>query len=359
VTGKFFYTRNVVSELNQYDYDLPDDLIAQQPVSQRSDARLMVVRREEALIEHYHVRDLPELLEAGDCLVLNDTRVIPARLAGIRTGTGGRWEGLFLDCEGNSLWKILAKTRGKLSVGEQVTLLDREGRAAAQLELVERLDSGAWLVSTETNEKVLDLLERIGRVPLPHYIRRGEMLPEDLHRYQTVYAKHAGSIAAPTAGLHFTDPLLQRLERRHLFRTTVTLHVGWDTFRPISTERVADHQMHSEWCRLDEEAAERIRTQRARGGRIIAVGSTSMRVLETAAASGHLQPWAGRTDLFIRPPYEFRAVDALMTNFHLPRTTLLVLVRCFGGDALIRRAYAEAIEQKYRFYSYGDAMLIL
>jgi S-adenosylmethionine:tRNA ribosyltransferase-isomerase len=211
----------------------------------------------------------------------------------------------------------------------------------------------------ETDEPVFSLLDRLGRVPLPPYIRQGEMMPADRQRYQTVFAREPGAVAAPTAGLHFTADLLRRLEADGIGHCFVTLHVGLDTFRPVTAERLADHKMHSEWGQLEAATVERIGECHKRGGRVIAVGTTSVRVLESAAAGTLMQPWSGWTELFIRPPYTFRAVDALLTNFHLPRTTLLVLVRTFGGDELVLRAYEEAIRQEYRFYSYGDAMLVL
>ncbi len=364
---------DIDQDASRYDYDLPRELIAQQPSVQRDDARLMVVNRASGSIEHFHVRDLPELLAPKDCLVFNDTRVIPARLLGSRTATDGRWEGLFLEAE-NNIWRILCKTRGKLQTGESVTVEAAEGGDSIQLQLIARLENGQWLARPLVEGELHEILARVGRVPLPHYIRGGDMLQQDCVRYQTVFAKTDGSVAAPTAGLHFTDRLLQRLDERGVDSAYVTLHVGLDTFRPITAERLEEHPMHSEWGCLDESAAARINHSCSVGGRIVAVGTTSVRVLETVAAarrrrdradSEHLedakpvQSWSGKTDLYIRPPYTFRAVDALMTNFHLPRTTLLVLVCCFGGRDLILRAYDTAIEQSYRFYSYGDAMLIL
>jgi S-adenosylmethionine:tRNA ribosyltransferase-isomerase len=216
-----------------------------------------------------------------------------------------------------------------------------------------------WIVMALADEPALATLERVGRIPLPHYIRHGEALDEDRERYQTVFARHPGSAAAPTAGLHFSKELLATLSEQGVGIAWVTLHVGLDTFRPINTAWLAEHPMHSEWGRLDQDAVDSLRAARERGGRIVAVGSTSVRVLETAARSGRLAAWSGRTDLFIRPPFTFHAVDAMLTNFHLPRTTLLVLVRTFGGDALMRLAYEEAVRERYRFYSYGDAMLIV
>jgi len=349
-----------VDELAQYDYDLPKRLIAQSPLPNRADARMMVVRRADQTLEHWHVRDLPDLLQPGDCLVLNDSKVIPARLVGYRESTGGRWEGLFLEAWPNGFWKVLARCRGKPQPDEPIVLINRFGKEDIRLFIGTKLpEEGAWIVRPETQEEVLSLLERVGRVPLPPYIRRGEMREADRHWYQTVYAATPGSIAAPTAGLHFTQGLLRRLREVGIDIVRITLHVGVGTFRPIKTARLADHKMHSEWGHLSPEAVERLLAARQKGRRIVAVGTTCVRLLETAAADGQLKPFSGYTDLFIRPPYEFRAVDALLTNFHLPRTTLLVLVRTFGGDQLIRQAYEEAIRQEYRFYSYGDCMLIL
>ncbi|HVX11923.1 MAG TPA: tRNA preQ1(34) S-adenosylmethionine ribosyltransferase-isomerase QueA [Pirellulales bacterium] len=344
---------------DDYDYALPRQLIAQYPLPKRSDARLMVVNRAEGSIQHRHVRDLPDLLRPHDCLVVNDSRVVPARLLGRRTLTGGAWEGLFLSADADGRWRLLAKTRGKLQPGETVTLTNRLGEEDIRLQMLEKQTGGVWVARPESPDDVYSLLERVGRVPLPHYIRGGEMVDEDRGRYQTVYARQPGSAAAPTAGLHFTDELLVRLVDAGVTPVRVTLHVGIGTFRPIATATLADHRMHCERGELTETAVARIERCRAEGGRIVAVGTTSVRILETAACSGTLVPWSGETDLFIRPPYRFRAVEALMTNFHLPRSSLLVLVRTFGGDELISRAYDEAIRERYRFYSYGDAMLIL
>jgi S-adenosylmethionine:tRNA ribosyltransferase-isomerase len=345
--------------LSDYDYELPRRLIAQHPLARRSDARLLVVDRATASLQHHHIRDLPALLRAGDHLVVNDTRVIPARLVGYRSQTLGRWEGLFLSADEQGNWRLLAKTRGKIAPGETVTLVDERQQDVFRLRLLMREDDGTWIARPEKPGDALWLLEHVGRVPLPPYIRDGEMEALDRERYQTVYADVPGAVAAPTAGLHFTAALVGRLEQAGIAMVRVTLHVGLDTFRPVTTENLGDHKMHSEWCRLSPEAVQTIAQGKARGGRSVAVGTTSVRVLETAARAGALAPFEGPTDLFIYPPFEFHAVDALLTNFHLPRTTLLVLVRTFGGDELIRRAYEEAIREEYRFYSYGDAMLIL
>jgi S-adenosylmethionine:tRNA ribosyltransferase-isomerase len=348
-----------MSDSGWFEYTLPAHLIAQQPVAKRSDARLMLVRRRGGEISHRHVRDLPDLLRLGDALVVNNTRVVPARVVGYRIATGGRWEGLFLSVAAGGEWRLLCKTRGKLHPPEAVRLVTHEAADDIKLWLLEQIGDGVWLARPESNESPFALLERVGRVPLPPYIRRGEMVESDRTNYQTVFAAAPGAAAAPTAGLHFTPELLGRLAAAGIERHEVTLHVGLDTFRPITADSPDQHKIHSEWGEIHAETAAGLRACRARGGRVVAVGTTSVRVLETSAQAGEVQGWSGDTNLFIRPPYTFRAVDALMTNFHLPRTTLLLLVSAFAGPELIRRAYQEAIREQYRFYSYGDAMLIL
>ncbi|MFZ4732815.1 MAG: tRNA preQ1(34) S-adenosylmethionine ribosyltransferase-isomerase QueA [Pirellulales bacterium] len=343
-----------------YDYDLPADLVAQEPLADRTAARLLVVHRATGMLEHRHVRDLPEILRPGDLVVVNETKVVPARLVGRRARTGGKWEGLFLrlaDGQGGT-WEILAHTRGRPDAGERILVEPADGGAPLVLTLVGRAAGGAWLVRPDDSAAPFDLLARFGRVPLPGYIRHGEAVAADRDRYQTVFARTAGSAAAPTAGLHFTPDLLAALAARGIGRAAVTLHVGLGTFRPIATERVADHPMHSEWCACPAETVAAVATTRAAGGRVVAIGTTSLRTLETAARNGVIAPWQGATDLFVTPGYPFRVVDCLLTNFHLPRTTLLVLVSALAGRDLIRRAYAEAIHQRYRLLSYGDAMLI-
>jgi S-adenosylmethionine:tRNA ribosyltransferase-isomerase len=346
-----------------FDYDLPRELIAQEPLANRADARLMVVDRESQTLSHWYVRDLPELLRAGDRLVLNDTKVLHATLAGTRLKTGGAWQGLFLSSEPGGDWRIVCKTRGTLEPFEKIALVDRENREAERLWLVEKLSEGQWLARPESGRPVDEVLARVGRVPLPHYIRDGKMVDDDVARYQTVFARKPGAVAAPTAGLHFTQHLLRQVEGIGVEFAAVTLHVGLGTFRPIKAESVDEHNMHAEWGELLPAAAEAINRTKSQGGRVIAVGTTAVRTLETAAQhapeSQTVAPWSGDTSLFIRPPHEFRAVDALMTNFHFPRTTLLLLVQAFGGVDLVRAAYREAIKERYRFYSYGDAMLIV
>jgi S-adenosylmethionine:tRNA ribosyltransferase-isomerase len=290
--------------------------------------------------------------------VFNDTKVIPARLVGRRDCTNARWTGLFLGADEHGVWKILSKTRGKLEPGEAIVVVSWDVRQTITLRLLSKLDGGVWASRPEPMGLPLEILASIGRVPLPPYIRDGEMIAEDVEQYQTVFAERPGAVAAPTAGLHFTPELLAALTRMGIAQERVTLHVGVGTFRPITAERIEDHAIHSEWCSLSAETAERLAEYKRTGRRIIAVGTTVARTLETAAASGEIKPFSGETNLFIRPPYSFRAVDALLTNFHLPKSTLLILVRTFGGDVLLKRAYVEAIADHYRFFSYGDAMLI-
>lgn len=345
--------------ISAYDYDLPTELIAQHPLARRSDARLMLVDRQAQAISHHHVRDLPLLLRPDDCLVLNDTKVVPARLVGFRTRTGGRWHGLYLQHDEAGHWQVLGKTRGRLEIGETITLMNRRGLDGVQLKLLARQEGGVLVVAPQSPQSTWQLLEEHGRVPLPHYIRHGEMESTDVERYQTVFATHPGSVAAPTAGLHFTPQLLRELEAKGVSEVHVTLHVGIGTFRPVTVERLSDHTMHREWASVSSSAVAAIGAAKAKGGRCVAVGTTSMRTLESASLEGTLVPFEGETDLFIRPPFTFRAVDVLLTNFHLPKSTLLVLVRTFGGDELMRRAYEVAIAERYRFFSYGDAMLIV
>jgi S-adenosylmethionine:tRNA ribosyltransferase-isomerase len=353
-----------------FDYHLPPHLIAQEPVEPRDHARLLVLRRTDAFLAHHRFHELPELLASGDLLVLNDTQVVPARLIGKRAATGGKWEGLFLrELDGGS-WEILCQTRGRLNPGEQVVVEP----GPLVLELLEKLPEGRWRARPSGSplpsggevlgvrgqrHTMIELLRKHGRVPLPPYIRKGTAHEGDRDHYQTVYAREPGAVAAPTAGLHFTPQLFERLRLRGISWAFVTLHVGLATFRPIEADDYKRHPMHREWGQLPVSTVEAIADCKRRGGRVIAVGTTAVRVLESVARSGELRPWEGETDLFVYPPYEFRAVDGLITNFHLPRTTLLLLVAAFAGTDLLAKAYQTAIAEEYRFFSYGDAMLIL
>jgi S-adenosylmethionine:tRNA ribosyltransferase-isomerase len=381
-----------MTDADLYDYQLPAELIAQQPLQRRSDARLLHLCRADGGLAHRHVRDLPDMLRPGDLVVVNDTRVVPARLVGRRAATGGKWEGLFLHADPEAgTWQILAHTRGRPAIGEHIVLDDRPivrkvGQASAchenglppsacqpnglptspshapiTLDLLARGPGGTWTVRPSPQQPAHAILDRVGRVPLPGYIRGGAEEQGDRDRYQTVFARAAGSAAAPTAGLHFTDELLAVLAARGIVLARVTLHVGIDTFRPLSTDRLADHVMHTEWCDCPAETVAAIAEAKARGGRVVAIGTTAVRTLETVAQhspSGVLSAWQGPTDLFIKPGFSFRVVDCLLTNFHMPRTTLMVLVSTFATRDLIRRAYEEAVRERYRFLSYGDAMLI-
>ncbi len=336
-------------ETSIFDFDVPEELIAQYPIEKRDEARLLVLERKTGSISHRVFRDLPEILRPGDLLVLNNSRVIPARLL-LKKPTGGSTEVLLIERIGPSLWKAMAKRAKRLKPG--MVLLSEDGEKI--LEVVERLDGGEVVVRVDDRA-----IKRIGQVPLPPYIRRK---PERLDErfYQTVFAKVDGSSASPTASLHFTEELIGRLKEGGIQMTFVTLHVGPDTFRPIKEDRIENHKMHSEFFEVGKEAADLINAAKSSGGRVVASGTTVVRALESAAdESGRIRPASGRTDLFIYPPYRFKVVDALITNFHLPRSTLIVLVSAFAGRDLIFKAYKEAIELRYRFFSYGDAMLIL
>jgi S-adenosylmethionine:tRNA ribosyltransferase-isomerase len=342
--------------LEEFDYDLLPELIAQEPAARRDASRLLVVRRAEASLAHHTFAHLPDLLAPGDLLVLNDSRVLPARLLGRRERTGGKWEGLFLRSLSDGTWELLTQTRGRLAAGETIVV----ELGALRLTLVGKSSEGRWQARPEAEGSAVELLERHGQIPLPPYIRKGVAAEADRESYQTIYARAPGSVAAPTAGLHFTPEVFARLDERGIARAFVTLHVGTGTFQPVQAADIRQHTMHQEWGSLPAETVAAIALCRARGGRIIAVGTTSVRVLESAARTvAELQPWSGETDLFIYPPYDFRVVDSLVTNFHLPRSTLLMLVSAFAGVDLIRQAYAVAAAESYRFYSYGDAMLIL
>ena len=338
------------------DYDLPADRIAQTPVEPRDAARLLTLDRATGTLDHRRFNEIAGLLRPGDVLVLNDSRVLHARLLGQRESTGGRWEGLFLGAFADGAWELMAKTGGKPTPGETITIEP----GPLRLTLVEKTSLGRWRVRPNLDGPPHAILARHGQVPLPPYIRQGRAEPGDAERYQTVYARQDGSVAAPTAGLHFTPDLFDRLRERGIDVGYVTLHVGLGTFQPIQVADVREHVMHAEYGEFGPETVAKIEACRVRGGRVVAVGTTTVRVLESAALAGDpLAPWAGATTLFITPPYRFRVVEGLITNFHLPRTTLLLLVAAFAGVEWLRRAYEVAVREHYRFYSYGDAMLIL
>jgi len=343
--------------LDAFDYDLPAELIAQEPLQRRDQSRLLVLDRGSSRLDHRRFDELPDLLEPGDLLVLNDTRVVAARLVGRKAGTGGKWEGLFVREQGDGRWELLLQTRGRLAVG--MKLLAESPAGELQLELSERLPSGRWLARPAAMGSAAEVLARYGQVPIPPYIRQGRASAIDTERYQTVHARRDGAIAAPTAGLHFTPELYDRLRQQGIDRVFVTLHVGPGTFQPVKVSDIAQHRVEAEWGELSDETARAIIACRARGRRVVAVGTTTVRVLETAARVGEeLRAWCGLTDLTIVPPFTFRLVDALITNFHLPRSSLLLLVSAFAGLEPVQAAYREAVARRYRFYSYGDAMLI-
>lgn len=353
-----------------FDYQLPPELIAQVPTPDRDKSRLLVLHRDSGRIEHCLFSDLPAHLRPGDVLVINDTRVIPARLRAINPQTGGKLELLLLEPAEENRWWAMVRPARRARPECTLEILPRNALAPPlHIRIVKTGQNATRLIQFQTQQKVTELLPLYGEPPIPPYIERCKSgaLPLDQDRYQTVYARVDGSVAAPTAGLHFTTELLKRISEMGVEICNVTLHVGYATFAPVKTEKVSEHQMHHEWYNLPEHTAATINKAKSESRRIIAVGTTSVRVLETAAnaASGQLTAGSGKTNLFIYPPFEFRVVDALITNFHLPRSTLLMLVSAFaspGGTSgidLIRKAYQEAIRLKYRFYSYGDAMLIL
>lgn len=342
-------------DVSQFDFELPEELIAQEPAPKRSGSRLMVVNRENQTVEHRRFPDLLEYLHPGDVLVLNDTRVRPARLVGVKEGTGARIELLLLNPLGGDRWEALVKPAKRVKEGTVVRFGDGKLQAVAQ----EMTDAaGGRVFQLQYQEQDLEiLLERLGEMPLPPYIHRRLDEPE---RYQTVYSRAVGSAAAPTAGLHFTEDLLNRAKEKGVKIVTITLHVGLGTFRPVTAESVEEHQMHAEFYEVSEEAAEQIRVAKAKGNRVVAVGTTSVRTLETVARDhGEIRAARGWTDIFIYPGFPFRVTDALLTNFHLPKSTLLMLVSAFSSRELMLQAYRTAVREKYRFFSFGDAMLIL
>jgi len=336
-----------------FDYTLPEHLIAQHPADRRDLSRLLVYDRQSGTVAHRHFRDVVGYIRPDDCLVLNDTRVIPARLLGKREDTGGAMEFLLLKDHGNDVWETLVKPGRRAQIGTRFTF----GDGVLTAEVLSKTDGGGRLVRFFYEGVFAEVLDRVGLMPLPPYIH--EKL-EDPERYQTVYARYRGSAAAPTAGLHFTEELLDTIREQGTAIAKLTLHVGLGTFRPVKEERIEDHPMHAEAYTVTEEAADTINTARLRGGRIIAVGTTAVRTLETVAdENGTVHPGEGQTDIFIYPGYRFRAVDCLITNFHLPQSTLLMLVSAFAGREQILAVYREAVAREYRFFSFGDAMLIL
>jgi len=343
------------------DYNLPAELIAQAPLAVRSDSRLLVLDRSSGNVKDSRFSSLGDFLSPGDCLVLNDTKVVPARFFARRT-TGGRLEGLFLTTDSDGVWTAYLKGLRKLQHGDEFYLKDRQKADFCKAVLLEKLDQGKCRLQIKTDMDAQTVLDTIGFPPLPPYIKRDddpEVAAQDKQRYQTVYARQSGAVAAPTAGLHFTEPLIERLKQAGIKFAFITLHVGAGTFKPVTEDNLEDHQIHEERFSIDRENTAIINTAGNKGGRIIPVGTTSTRVLETVAADSRIEATSGTTQLFIMPGYQFKMTDAMITNFHLPKSTLLALVAAFAGLENILAAYNHAIENRYRFYSYGDVMLII
>ncbi|NLC68853.1 MAG: tRNA preQ1(34) S-adenosylmethionine ribosyltransferase-isomerase QueA [Clostridiaceae bacterium] len=339
--------------LEDFYYELPGELIAQEPVLQRSMSRLMVLDRATCGIEHRVFKDIVNYLKEGDCLVLNDTRVIPARLLGKRKDTGGKIEFVLLNRKEDNTWEVILKPGRRAKPGSKFVF----GDGILETEILEVIEGGNRLVRFEYDGIFEEILDKVGVIPLPPYIAKGI---DDYERYQTVYSKNKGSAAAPTAGLHFTDELLDAIRRKNISMVFLTLHIGLGTFRPVKVKNIEEHRMHSEYFYIDENTCNIINRTRKKGGRIIAVGTTSTRVLETVGnEEGLVKPGEGYTDIFIYPGYKFKVVDALITNFHLPCSTLIMLVSAFAGRENIMEAYKVAIKERYRFFSFGDAMLII
>ncbi len=341
-------------ELKKSDFyfDLPPELIAQDPLEDRSSSRLLVLDRASGVVSHSVFREITDYLQPGDCLVLNNTRVIPARLLGVREETGAHAEVLLLKRRENDVWETLVKPGKKCRPGTRLVFGDGLLRA----EILETVEEGNRLIRFSYEGIWEEMLDRLGEMPLPPYITHRL---QDKNRYQTVYAKYEGSAAAPTAGLHFTSELLERIEAGGVETAYVTLHVGLGTFRPVKEDNILDHHMHSEYYQVSKEAAGKINAAKSRGGRGICVGTTSCRTVESAAdENGMVQPGSGSTEIFIYPGYRFRVLDALITNFHLPESTLVMLVSALAGRENVLRAYEEAIRERYRFFSFGDAMLV-
>ena len=340
--------------LHDFYYDLPEELIAQDPLANRSSSRLMVLDKKTGRTEHRIFKDIIEYLNPGDCLVINDTKVIPARLIGEKEGTGAAIEVLLLKRKEDMVntWEVLVKPGKKAKPGTRISF----GNGKLVGEVIDIVEEGDRLIQFSFDGIFEEILDELGQMPLPPYITHKL---EDKNRYQTVYAKHEGSAAAPTAGLHFTNELLAEIEAKGVKIARVTLHVGLGTFRPVKVENILDHHMHSEYYEISEEAADTINSVKQSGGRIIAVGTTSTRTLESVADThGCIKPCRGWTDIFIYPGYEFKAIDCLITNFHLPESTLIMLVSALAGKDNVMAAYMEAVENRYRFFSFGDAMFI-
>ena len=337
---------------SDFNFELPPELIAQDPLEDRSSSRLLVLDKETGERKHRVFRDILRFLRPGDCLVINDTKVIPARLMGIKKDTGANIEFLLLKRKENDIWETLVKPGRKCKVGARVSF----GEGELEAEVMEVLPDGNRLVQFSYKGIFEEVLDRLGQMPLPPYITHKL---KDKDRYQTVYAKYEGSAAAPTAGLHFTKELLEEIREMGVKIARVTLHVGLGTFRPVKVDNVLDHHMHSEFYQVSEEAADCINETKRAGGRIISVGTTSTRTLESVAlADGTVVPGSGNTEIFIYPGYKFKVIDALITNFHLPESTLLMLVSALAGREHILAAYEEAVRERYRFFSFGDAMFI-
>lgn len=336
-----------------FDFDLPEELIAQTPLTDRASSRLLVLDRETKEMADKHFYEIIDELNAGDALVMNNTRVLPARLYGVKEETGAHLEILLLNNTEGDTWETLIKPAKRAKVGTEIIFGD--GRLKAVVE--KELDHGGRMIRFVYEGIFLEILESLGEMPLPPYIK--ERL-EDPERYQTVYAKENGSAAAPTAGLHFTKELLEKIQAKGVHLVYLTLHVGLGTFRPVSVDNIAEHEMHSEFYRLTQEAADELNAVRDAGGRIVAVGTTSIRTLETIGTKfdGAIQADSGWTNIFIKPGYQFKLVDAFSTNFHLPKSTLVMLVSAFAGREFVLAAYQHAIDEKYRFFSFGDAMFV-
>ena len=337
---------------SDFYYDLPKELIAQTPLSDRSSSRLLVLDKNSGKIIHSHFKSIIDYLNPGDCLVLNDTRVIPARLIGEKEHTGGKIEFLLLNRKSEREWEVILKPGKKAKPGARFVF----GGGRLKAEVLETVNDGNRIVRFEYDGLFENVLDELGEMPLPPYITAKL---EDKDRYQTVYSKHNGSAAAPTAGLHFTDELLDEIRKKGIKTAFLTLHVGLGTFRPVKVDDVENHKMHSEFYAVNKKTAETVNSVIKNGGRIISVGTTSTRVLETVAdENGNIREATGWTDIFIYPPYKFKCVDALITNFHLPESTLMMLVSAFSSKEIIMNAYSEAVKERYRFFSFGDAMFI-